>query len=262
MSRALNEKKLRFALLGHDIGYTLSPRLHESIFKKGGVFAEYGIFDVGRDKLSATVKLLEEEYDGFNITKPYKADVLEMLSEHDPEAILCGNVNVVYKGIGYNTDYKALLKIMRSSKIPNNGDKALIFGSGATARTTAVALSFIGVRVTVVCRNQKEGYAISDHLLSLALPEITVIPLDLSMACSSDIVVNTISSSVLDFPAINCRYAINFNYGDRGMNFQKRLQSRPVIITGETILLQQVIETETIWLGKRIDLSWEEALNG
>ncbi|MCW6168558.1 MAG: hypothetical protein LVQ96_03325 [Thermoplasmatales archaeon] len=262
MSRALSEKKLKFALLGHDIGYALSPKLHKSIFKKGGVFAEYSTFDVGRDRLSATVRLLEEEYDGFNITKPYKTDVFEMLSERDTEAVLCGNVNVAYKGIGYNTDYRALLKIMRASKIPHNRGKALIFGSGATARTTAVALSSIGVQVTVVCRNQKEGYAISDHLLRMGLPEITVIPLDLCLTCSSDIVVNTISSSFLDFPTINCRYAVNFNYGDRGMNFQKQLQSRPVIITGEEILLQQVIETETIWLGKRIDLSWEETLNG
>ncbi len=62
-------------MLGQGISYSLSPKLHSAIFEFFGEDCEYGVADVPPEKLYETVKKLIGEYDGFNVTKPYKESV-------------------------------------------------------------------------------------------------------------------------------------------------------------------------------------------
>ena len=106
------EGMLRFAIVGENIGYTLSPQIHRAIFRKAGLSAAYEIFDVKRGALASTIHNLMRNYDGFNVTRPYKADVHAMVESLSQEAVLCGNVNTVRGSRGFNTDYMALRNIV------------------------------------------------------------------------------------------------------------------------------------------------------
>ncbi len=253
---------LHFAIVGQNIGYTLSPQIHRTIFIKAGIRAQYDVFDVNPGALASTVHKLMRNYAGFNVTRPYKADIQPMVESLSHEAIRCGNVNTVKGSRGFNTDYAALRSLVSKAVPESAGKGAIILGSGSAAMTSAVALSDMGMRVSIGCRNHEAGYRISDRLVDLGLMEAEVWDLKPDLAASSDVVVNAISSESLQFPAIECNVAVNFNYGERGMNFLRSVRRMTTIITGEQILLEQAIEAERIWLGRRIDLTWDEVYHG
>ncbi|MEM0157193.1 MAG: hypothetical protein QXN26_03890, partial [Thermoplasmataceae archaeon] len=196
------------------------------------------------------------------VTRPYKADIQSMVESLSHEAIRCGNVNTVKGTRGFNTDYTAVRNLVSNAVPEAVGKNAIILGSGSAAMTSAVALSDLGMHVRIACRNHEAGYSISDRLIDLGLGEAEVDDLKPDLAISSDVVVNAISSETLQFPPVNSNVAVNFNYGERGVNFLRSVRSMTTIITGEQILLEQAIEAERIWLGRRIDLTWDEVHNG
>ena len=256
------EETLRFAIVGENIGYTLSPQIHRAIFRKAGISAAYEIYDVNRGALASTVHNLMRNYGGFNVTKPYKSDVHAMAESLSPEAVRCGNVNTVRGSKGFNTDYTALRNIAEPSVRKAESQQAIILGSGSAAMTSAIALSDMGMSIGIICRNREAGYRISDRLVDLGFREAEVQDFRPEMSIKSYAVVNAISSETFTFPSISCRIAINFNYGDRRINFLRSVHGMTTIITGEQILLEQAIEAERIWLGKRIDVTWDEVNNG
>ena len=253
---------LRFAIVGENIGYTLSPQIHRAIFRKAGLSAAYEIFDVNHGAVASTIHNLMRNYDGFNVTKPYKADVHAMVETLSPEAVRCGNVNTVRGSRGFNTDYTALRNIVGPSIPKASGQQAIILGSGSAAMTSAIALSDLGMSIGIICRNPEAGYSISDRLVDLGFREAEVRDFKSNLPIKGYVAVNAISSGTFEFPAIGCKIAINFNYGERGTNFIKSVNGMTTIITGEQILLEQAIEAERIWLGKRIDVTWDEVNHG
>ena len=74
----------KFCVLGQGISYSLSPVHHSAIFEFFGEDCEYGVADVPPEKLYETVKKLIGEYDGFNVTKPYKESVARILGASGP----------------------------------------------------------------------------------------------------------------------------------------------------------------------------------
>ena len=64
---------LKLGLLGKDIGYSLSPKIHADYYKLRGVDAEYRLIDT--DDLAEALPVLRR-MDGFNVTKPYKQAII------------------------------------------------------------------------------------------------------------------------------------------------------------------------------------------
>ncbi len=250
-----------FGLLGHNIQYTLSPRIHEAIFRRIGVRASYSVVDVNPENFASSMEHMLSHYDGFNITKPYKSAAAKMVEHLGREAVKCGNINTVFKETGYNTDYTALLSIFRSRYAHLGGKKCIIFGSGSAAMTSAVAFGEMGYQLIIACRNSGSGHAIVDHLNKLDQMAADVIDLASMTSVETDVAVNTISSGDFVFPKIKCGIAVNFNYGERGKNFYDSVMFSHGTITGEDILLEQAIQAQTIWTGTRAMITWEEIFN-
>ena len=93
----------RFALIGHPVAQSLSPRLFAAAY--GGKYS-YELLD-GEDFELLWQRFLDE-FDGINVTAPYKLDAFAKVDFVSEEASLCGAVNLAVKtpeGIkGYNTD--------------------------------------------------------------------------------------------------------------------------------------------------------------
>ncbi|MBQ9690782.1 MAG: AAA family ATPase [Eggerthellaceae bacterium] len=140
----------RFGLVGHPLGHSFSPQIHETL---GSV--PYDLFDLSRDELAVFFK--QRAFDGVNVTIPYKVDALVACDELTPEARTIGAVNTVVKtsdGLlqGYNTDYHGFLFILRKLGINISGKTVLVLGNGGAARPIRAALADAGATniVTVV----------------------------------------------------------------------------------------------------------------
>ena len=93
---------MRCGLLGEHLGHSFSPLIH-------GELADYSykLCELSRDELGDFVKC--GGLDAFNVTIPYKKDVMQFLDEISPEARAIGAVNTVVRGKdgklrGYNTN--------------------------------------------------------------------------------------------------------------------------------------------------------------
>ena len=94
-------KKQKFALIGKTLKHSYSKTIHNLL----GDYS-YDLVELEEGKVKDFV--LKKEYQGYNITIPYKQTVIPYLDEVDKSALDIGAVNTVVnkngKLIGYNTD--------------------------------------------------------------------------------------------------------------------------------------------------------------
>ena len=127
----------RADVIGHPIGHTMSPFIHERLYALSGVPACYQALDV--PDLAAALPALRG-LDCFNITIPHKNAILPFLDGVDPAAKEFGSVNTVRvrdgKLYGYTTDGPGCRKALQGCGLSLAGP-LLILGNGGAARAIA-----------------------------------------------------------------------------------------------------------------------------
>lgn len=148
-----NEKKLKFGLLGKKLSHSFSKEIHHYI----GNY-EYKLYEKEEYEIK---DFINSDITGFNITNPYKIEIIKYLDEISPEAKKIGAVNTVIKKcgklIGYNTDYFGFLYLLNSFNI--NFKKAIILGDGATSKTISQVLKDKNVEFVVISRKNHPFYS-------------------------------------------------------------------------------------------------------
>lgn len=147
---------LKAGLLGKKLGHSLSPFIHKAL---GG---EYSLYEVEPDALKEFV--LNCKLDGFNITIPYKKDIIPYLEEIDEVASKIGAVNTVCirngKLIGYNTDADGMIYAINRANINIKGNTVAILGTGGTSDTAFYVATKLGAKqVSKVGRNSEVNYS-------------------------------------------------------------------------------------------------------
>ena len=142
-------------LLGHDIGYSLSPLLHAAADQASGRRCDYQLFDVPPDSLPGFLSRVNQfpELVGFNVTRPHKETMARRLNALHDSAREVNSVNVVaLRGehlIGYNTDRAALVSVIRAqvgeARLPANGWTVVLLGAGGGARAAVWAVRDLGL---------------------------------------------------------------------------------------------------------------------
>ena len=153
----MNVKKLRLGLIGKDVSQSDSERIHIFILKQLGIECEYQRFSVGKDDFDSAMRCLLGDFDGFNVTIPYKRDAMEYVDEIVGDAVDYSAVNTVLNATrtGYNTDGIGFLHMIRSCGIEYAGKKILVLGGGGSGRSTAAALKKGGATVFMYQRNRE-----------------------------------------------------------------------------------------------------------
>ena len=156
----MNIKK--FAVIGHPIGHTMSPFIHNRLFKLSGINAEYGIIDIAPENLKEEFRKTLCHLDGFNITIPHKQNIIPLINEIDLKAKMYGSVNTVAvkDGVtkGYTTDPDGFIKALEASRIIIDG-RVVILGCGGVARTMAYEVVLKGVPLLFAIRKEDEQIA-------------------------------------------------------------------------------------------------------
>ena len=146
---------MKFGLLGRKLGHSYSPMIFDLM---GGY--RYDLFE--REPEGIEDLLRNGDFDGINVTIPYKKEVLQYLDEIDPLALRLGAVNTIVKRngklFGYNSDYYGFRSMLLRTRIEVAGKKALVLGSGGASVTIRAVLEDLGARVVVVSRSGENNY--------------------------------------------------------------------------------------------------------
>ena len=136
-------------MIGKKLGHSLSQELFEA---QGFKDARYGLYEM--ESLDGLRQWMEQEHiNGFNVTIPYKQEIIPLLDAVDDTAAEIGAVNCVSvengRLVGHNTDAPAF---MATFVEPFHGT-ALLLGTGGAARAVAYALRQLSVDYVFVSRH-------------------------------------------------------------------------------------------------------------
>lgn len=171
--------KIRFGLIGRNISYSFSRGYFTKKFSEMGLERHsYENFDL--EHINQFKGILEENNNikGFNVTIPYKEQIIPFLSKIDPEAQAIGAVNTIKVDgqltIGFNTDTYGFQKSIEPY-LKEHHKKALILGTGGASKAVAYVLHILGISYKYVSRNPKDGQLNYPDLNNKVLTDHTVI---------------------------------------------------------------------------------------
>lgn len=146
---------MKFGLLGRRLGHSYSPMIHSMIGS-----SPYDLYEKEPEDLENFLR--NGDFDGLNVTIPYKKDVIEYLGEIDPLALRLGAVNTIVKRNGrlkgYNSDYFGFRSMIARTGLNVAGKKALVLGSGGASATARAALEDLGAQALVISRRGENNY--------------------------------------------------------------------------------------------------------
>lgn len=152
----------RGCVIGHPIGHSLSPFLHQRLFALQGRTAEYGLRDIAPEALPEQLPHLLREQDGLNVTIPHKQAVIPYLTRLSGRAQRYRSVNTIAVtpdgAVGYNTDADGFLSALRDGGVPLKG-RVVLLGCGGVGRTFACEAALAGCTLVNAVREQDLPFA-------------------------------------------------------------------------------------------------------
>lgn len=144
----------KFGLIGGVLGHSFSPQIHNFL---GGY--EYKLCELKKTELEDFFKSCP--LSGFNVTIPYKEEVIKYLDKISDRAKRIGSINTVIKCddgsfYGDNTDYAGFSALLGEGL--GRGEKALILGSGGSSKTVRAVLEDRGYKAVVISRSGDDNY--------------------------------------------------------------------------------------------------------
>jgi shikimate dehydrogenase len=146
-----------YAVLGHPIGHTLSPAMHNAAMRSLGMDAIYLAFDVHPDRLMDVLPAMRDMgFGGVNLTVPLKEVAFRGLEELDTAAAHLGAVNTIEflddgRIKGHNTDgYGFLQSLNEAFGETVKGRSVFMLGSGGAGRAVAITCAAEGAAQVVL----------------------------------------------------------------------------------------------------------------
>ena len=204
----INTETKIIGLLGYPLGHSFSSIMQNTAFEHCSFNKIYIPIEVMPENLEKVVKGISKmNFDGFNITIPYKIEIMKYLDEIDDYAKSIGAVNTVTikngKLKGYNTDGIGFLRSYEEStgkKIA--GKRVFVLGSGGASRAICMTLALNKADKIYICnRTFEKAEALADDvnkqsgISSIAVPFVYK---DMEKAINdSDVLINTTSVGML-----------------------------------------------------------------
>jgi len=163
----INSETKLTGIIGYPLKHTLSPKMHNEVFRALNLNYLYLPFEVTEEMLvQALAGLKALNLCGVNVTIPYKEKVLPFLDEITMEAKTIGAVNTIVNDrgrlIGYNTDAPGFLLSLKEYGIEISGKKILLLGAGGAARAVAYALLTAGAELIIANRTKKKAEELAE----------------------------------------------------------------------------------------------------
>ena len=191
-----------FFVIGDQASKSLSPLIFNHWFKKYNIQAKYSFLEVTKKNFDSEIvkKLNNKLTYGFNVTIPFKKDIIKHLDNKNVHAQKIGAVNCVTvdkKTKGTNTDWIGYLNSIKQEKI-NKNINILILGYGGASQAICYGFFYKGYKnVNIFNRSKKK---INIDRINKYTKEYSLIN---SYLIKSDLIINTTPTNPLSKKQIN-----------------------------------------------------------
>ena len=251
----------KYGLIGHPLGHSMSPLIHEKLFKLSGMDSTYELIDIAPENLSTDVEKLKQ-LKGFNITIPHKTAIIPFADSLAESAKRYNSVNCINnsngKFIGYNTDCDGFL---RSAELLPIGGNVLILGCGGVGRMIAIETALHGGNITlaVIPQDIKTAQLLMAEILSKCANASVKIELISEVKGDYDLLINatpvgmfpkTDACAVSDEIIENSASVFDVIYNPTETLLMKKARAMGKIAVGGTaMLVYQAVKAHEIWYG-------------
>ena len=243
---------MKYGLIGEKLGHSFSVEIH-------GKLADYPyeLKEIAQGDLDAFFKA--KDFTAINVTIPYKEKVIPYMRQISPIARAIGAVNTVVNQnghlYGFNTDYHGAIAMILQAGIDVKGKKALILGTGGTAKTLSVVLSDMGVGEALFVSRTQSSTAISyeDALTHHQDARIIVNTTPVGMFPHNE-------NTPIDLSAFPClEGVIDVIYNPLSTTLVQKAKSRGIKATGGLYMLAaQGAYASALFLGEKLDEAKEQ----
>lgn len=157
---AAEQRSWLTGLIGHGVGPSLTPELHEREAGRQGLRYVYKVIDqpdiaVDRSRLQRLLAgAVELGFDGLNVTHPAKQAMVPLVDEVAPAVGAIGALNTVLirdgRTEGHNTDVSGFRRAFADGLPDADRDRVVLIGAGGAGTAVAHALADLGVRRLLV----------------------------------------------------------------------------------------------------------------
>lgn len=259
----------RYAVFGHPVAHSLSPRIHAAFARQAGIALEYTAIDTAPHDFVATLdRFAGEGGKGANVTLPLKEAAFAISATVTERARRAGAVNTLTRNDGQwqgdNTDGAGLVRDLTGRQgLDLRARRALLLGAGGAARGVAPALLDAGIsELIIVNRSPERADTLAD---ALGEPDRAHSRYwnDLRDLGDFSLIVNATSASREDKGEFSLPFglatprtlAVDINYGEAAIPFLAwaRAAGCHGAVDGLGMLVEQAAEAFEGWHGVRPD---------
>lgn len=255
-----------FAVIGHPVTHSLSPRIHSFWYECLGLAATYTALDLTEENVVEDIRALARAgFAGLNVTLPHKLAAFEASENLSDAARLIGAVNTLVprvnaKGqrtwLGENTDWTGFLWSLDRmiSQLP---EEVVLLGAGGAARAVAYALKSRGVTLLILNRTPEKAQDMVQEL-NLDVSRVTHLDELPDLARTAPLVVNTISlghsGGELMMPMTDSGVFMDISYGKAAdATLANAARSGWKTEDGLPMLIGQAADAFHLWFGIQPD---------
>ena len=250
--------KKSFAVLGDPISHSLSPKIHAAAYKHLNLDYTYEAIQVAAGSLEKFINESGAKYSGFSITMPLKFEAAAFAAY--AELLGTGVCNTLVRNetgfFGYNTDVYGIQMAVKSL-IRNPVKSVAILGSGATARSAAVAaLGIVDVtNIAVFARDTEKAIALNELVSD---DEVSFESRGLAdFSGGFDLTINTLPAGTANSLSITPNqtgFLLSAGYSSVDSDFDKQFLSDH-LIPGTEMLIWQAVQQVKLFMGQASDVS-------
>lgn len=254
-----------YALMGHPVTQSVSPRIHQQFAQQTGQAIRYHRIDVQPDGFEDAVRrFVEDGGRGLNVTVPHKRaahDLADKVSMNARIAAAANTLSVDADGtlVADNTDGTGLVRdLMGNLGFAPQDKRILLVGAGGAARGALGALLGESPRqVMVANRNESRALELAQGMAGLG--EVAACPLEGIDGDGFDLVINATSAGLAgELPAIpggavSGAVCYDMAYGAASRAFARWARERGAadVHDGVGMLVEQAAESFFLWRGVR-----------
>jgi len=240
-----------YFVIGNKTSKSLSPLIFNHWFKKYKIEAKYTFVEVPTTDFDMTLikKIHNKKIAGFNITSPFKKNIIKHIDTKNLHAKNIGAVNCVTIGKkikGINTDWIGYLNSIKTVNI-NKNNNILILGYGGASQAIVYGFNMRGFKKVFVFNRSKK--AIRFNGLNKYTKKYSLIGRHLSDA---DLIINTTPTNPLNKKQTKLvkKSAVisDIVYMPRDTHFLKNFKENKKIY-GISMLVEQAIPSFRQWFG-------------
>lgn len=245
----------QYGLIGLKLGHSFSLNYFNEKFKNENIDAVYVNYEISNIEDIFEIIASNPDLKGLNVTIPYKEQIIPYLDEVTPEATTIGAVNVVkitHQGSktilkGFNSDVVGFTQSIEPL-LERIHKKALILGTGGSAKAIAFGLKSLGLEVLFVSRTPQINAITYSEVTEDIIKEYKVIVncTPLGMYPNSD------SFPELPYEAMDSSHLLyDLIYNPNETTFMKKGASQGATVkNGLEMLLLQAFVSWKYWHGK------------